>query len=407
MSDSKLVGVGRVGDFVHAGQTMGTENGEFKNVSRLWIDQCHTFEWAISQIDDGIRHRKDHIVEIGDVFVNYDVKGIIVEVGDLGFRPTDHAARQLGGRAYNVPQTAVNFFRKDAMKSEDEVLFERDERDHACLAEMLNNAIRRVKPDYELRMRTYDDDTLRAVVSTAYSPVDNRWFLETLSELIPGGLISHWKGKDPDTLWTNILLPDSIREESDSDYGGMFSVGNCEIGLRTLSHLASLFRAICMNGNIWDQTKGNKNSYKHIGIDLDVLSIKIAESLTAQIPLLKFGIDKFLNTRKMRIKDVNAIQVIATISETFSMSRLETALVAQNWLNPNDAEQKDGTLFGIINAVTRTGQQLSEDRWVDFDTIGGKLTAYSEDKWANLLDLSKRKTDEEVMARLPKKVLAV
>ena len=67
-----------------------------------------------------------------------------------------------------------------------------------------------------------------------YTPVDNRWYLEALKEFLPDARYSHWKG-DEDTIFGNLLLPDSIMDygqDDDTDYGGMVSISNCEIGKR-------------------------------------------------------------------------------------------------------------------------------------------------------------------------------
>ena len=101
-----------------------------------------------------------------------------------------------------------------------------------------------------------------------------------------------------------MLIPDTIREESDSDYGGMLSIGNSEIGERRISSMPSIFRAICMNGCIWDQTAGKGINQVHRGkIDLDQLFLVIKENLEVQIPLLPQGIERLLGTRRMAEKN--------------------------------------------------------------------------------------------------------
>jgi hypothetical protein len=104
-----------------------------------------------------------------------------------------------------------------------------------------------VDQDKQRLIRTWSDGTLRAFLSQKYTIVNNAWFLDVLSKAIPGGVVSHWKG-DADSIFGNVLIPDTIRAEADSDFGGMLSVGNSEIGTRRISSLPSVFRAICMNG---------------------------------------------------------------------------------------------------------------------------------------------------------------
>ena len=138
-----------------------------------------------------------------------------------------------------------------------------------------------------------------------YTPVDNRWYLDCFKEFLPDARYSHWKG-DEDTIFGNLLLPDSIMDygqDDDTDYGGMVSISNCEIGKRRISQYPSIFRAICMNGCIWGQQKGKDVNKVHRGtIDLDALKIALAENIEFQLSILPDGIRKFLDTRSKGVR---------------------------------------------------------------------------------------------------------
>jgi hypothetical protein len=56
------------------------------------------------------------------------------------------------------------------------------------------------------------------------------------------------------------------------------------------------------------------------------------------------------------------------------------------------------TLFGVVNAVTRAGQALSNNAWVHFDELGGKLANYDEDDWKRLSGRAKSLKTKEVEA---------
>jgi hypothetical protein len=103
------------------------------------------------------------------------------------------------------------------------ILYERDEQDGNTLCTIINNAKRRLKSTKKYLWRTRQDGTLRAMLTDKYAIVNNEWLLEVWQRLIPGGRLSHWRG-DSDTIYGNILIPDSIREEDDSDYGGFLTL---------------------------------------------------------------------------------------------------------------------------------------------------------------------------------------
>jgi hypothetical protein len=234
--------------------------------------------------------------------VNEDGQAALRYKDGREFVPTDHALKNIA-----VSGRTSDWFLRDlrenkSHQTKDEVVFKRDSGDADLLVHCLNETLwrdDRFDQDVERLWRTWSDGTLRAMLSNKYAIVNNEWFMNVIKEAVPNGMLSHWRG-DADNLYGNVLIPDSIREEEDSDYGGMLSVGNSEIGMRRISSCPSVFRAICMNGCIWDQTEGFEIKVRHIGeIDLDALSVKIRDNIEKQIPLIPMGIERLLGIRAM------------------------------------------------------------------------------------------------------------
>jgi hypothetical protein len=270
------------------------------------------------------------------------------------------------------------------------VKYERDQKDAETLLRVFQNGFRRIEGDKEFRFRTYGDGTLRAMLSDRYAVLDNVWYLETLAELFKeiGGdepRLSHWKG-DADTLFGNVLIPDTCRQESDSDYGGMISVSNCEIGKRRLSQVPSVFRAICMNGCIYDQEHGENIRQVHRGaINLNDMRAEIANNIHEQIPLMAEGVARFLTLKDKTIaKDVKLSNVFAMVAYENAMSFGVKGQAATMVKKFQDFEAGNRNLFGIVNAITRAGQEYDNTEWVRFDTIAGKLMNISDAAWENL-----------------------
>jgi len=224
---------------------------------------------------------------------------------------------------------------------------------------------------------------MRAWLSEKYAPVDNLWYLDELRKILPSGRLSHWRG-DGDTIFGNILLPDTIidyGQDDDCDYGGMISIGNCEIGKRRISQFPSLFRSICMNGCIWGQISGKKVSRVHRGtIVLEELRLQLRDNIEAQLPLLPQGIERMLGIRAMGSDGVRMKNIIATVCKDNRLSRHESTEVLSQWV---ENEREDRNLFGILNAVTRAGQTLGNSDWVKFDELGGKLIDMGESRWVS------------------------
>jgi len=260
------------------------------------------------------------------------------------------------------------------------------------------NALRRVEADKNFRLRTYQDGTLRAFLTEKYAPIDNRWYLEQLEDILPGGRLSHWRG-DADTIFGNVLLPDTIidyGQDDDTDYGGMLSIGNCEIGKRRISQTPSIFRAICLNGCIWGQAKGKAISKVHRGkINLEGLAADIRTNIEAQLPLLPDGIERFLGIKVHTADEVSMKNLIGAVCTDRKLHKKESTEVLSQWAKH---EKQDRNLFGIVNAVTRAGQTFDNTGWVKFDELGGSLMGMTENRWDALKKRADSYTEKEIEA---------
>jgi hypothetical protein len=375
------------GDFVRNLQgATGTGFEKGTHVHKDWWAKTKTYEQVMEDAQVAVQNREDILVEAKNISCVSEDNDFFLKLGDgRKFRPTDHAIEQFSVR---TEVTSSSFLRE--MRNIEDF----DSSDADTMAIVGNNALRRIDGDKTFRLRTYTDGTCRAFVTDKYAPIDNRWYLETLSEFVPGGRFSHWRG-DEDTIYGNILIPDTIMDygSDDSDYGGMISVGNCEIGTRRISQTPSLFRAICMNGCIWGQTSGEKIRRVHRGnIDLDSLKLEIAKNIQHQIPLLAPGIKTFLATRAMDTGKASIKGIVAAVSSDYKLSKREATEFLDQYVTMESGERN---LFGIINGLTRAGQVFDNKTWVRFDEIAGSLLDTSADRWATILRRADTFTDKD------------
>lgn len=403
---------GYVGDFVHDGQTMGDKEG-FRNVSQSWLGNCRDFDGVLSDLAEGERHRLD-VVSRADAWEAFrttddshlvggqvDMAGrVVVESEpkpclklrrrDTGqeYTPTPHALRQLATWLHLSTGTI-----KDALepvyegRDKERELWPVSERSVEDLSRLINSRLDKLQEpgggsrEFMFRVWT-DDNTLRSIHSKKYARINNSWYVELLQKLIPGGKLSHWRG-DRDNIYGNILIPDTIRQEDDSDYGGMISVGNSEIGMRRLYGTPSVFRAICMNGCIWDQEVGHMLKVRHVGaIDLSSLAWRMKEHLNNQIPLLDANIDRMLSSRARDVGGVDMKNIFAAVSKEFGTTRNENTGILKAYSVEQDIlNGQSKTAFGVTQSLTRYGQELDNDSWVRFDELGGRMVTLSDAKW--------------------------
>lgn len=389
MSDV-IQGKTRQGDFVHSSQGTAKAQG-FKCVSRLWYPQTQAISDGIDQLLDDARSRDDILCPAKHMGLglNEDNDIILEYLDGREFKPTVHAFKQLA-QWCKLSTQYVKDMCNPVLKQNGEIDYQRDRRDAESFLDSIKNGWRRLDPDKNFRFRTYSDGTLRAMLSERYAIIDNVWYLETLAELFKeiGGdepRLSHWRG-DADTIYGNILIPDTCRADQDSDYGGMLSISNCEIGIRRLTQLPSVFRAICMNGCIWDQEKGHQINKVHRGeINLHDLKCDLTHNLNDQIPLLNEGVERFLALRDKAVeKNVKLANVFAQIAIEHKLAFGADSQIAKvvNLYSEHEADNRN--LFGIVNAITRAGQEYSPSEWVRFDEVAGTLMNLNDNEWTNL-----------------------
>ena len=366
------------GSFVRnlQGQT-GTGFEKNTHVHKDWYATTIDYDEALDEAQRAVDEREDILAPVKDVQGSVNEDGnFVFKVGDREFQPTDHAIEQFSIRV-KVPSSSV----MRELRSQKDY----DAQDADVMTYLANNALRRLDQDKIYRLRTYTDGTCRAFVTDKYAPIDNRWYLEVLSEFLPDGRLSHWKG-DEDTIFGNVLLPDTILDygtDDDSDYGGMISIGNCEIGKRRISQVPSLFRSICLNGCIWGQVSGKQIKRRHIGtIDLDALKLEIGQNIEHQLPLLPNGITKFLAMRELENGDVSMKNIIAAICKDERLGKKEAVVVLDQYAQ---FENQERNLFGVVNAITRAGQKFDNMTWVKFDELGGNLMETDAGRWAAIL----------------------
>lgn len=365
------------GSWVYTHQGVASEQG-FNHVSKFWYPQTISYDEGIEQIERDRREREDIMFDARAVEFEPTKNSVVVQLGDRKFTVTQHSARQLCSK-FNAPQTLLNFYKDES-----------DAEDMGVLVHALRNGRRKYETKKNLLFRTYTDGTIRGVMSEKYSTIDNVWYIETLKKYIPGGRLSHWKG-DADTLFGNVLIPDTIREESDSDYGGMLAISNCEIGRRVIAQTPSIFRAICMNGCIWGETKGVEMRQRHIHVDYKMLEEMIRDNIHKQVPLLTTGVPMLLNTHSMKA-EAKISSLFAAIAKRNNFTQEITNGFRSEWEN----HSKEYTAFGVVDAVTRAGQLCDADVWVKCDEIGGAIVNGGVKEWERLNGFANSLSDKEV-----------
>lgn len=396
---------GEAGEHFTDSQTKSQVAGR---VSAIWESQCMTFKEGREKLEQDQSIIRDHMEPLNAW------RPVVTSKGQFALRrlkdgrdfvPTEHCLTQLavvGKTSDWMLQDLAND--KESTTKRKNNGFNRDQNDAELMVRIVDHTLfhpKRMDQKKTRLFRTWEDGTLRALLSEQYAIVNNSWYLSVLEEFIPGGLLSHWRG-DADTIFGNVLIPDSIRQESDSAYGGMLSIGNSEIGIRRIMSLPSIFRAICMNGCIWEQEMGKGVHKVHRGtIELTDLKYSIKKNLEAQIPLLGDGVRQMLGTRGRGFGDCSTIQMLAALAKSFRITRKNMVGIRKAYDVETGILGKEAlTAFGLLNAVTRHGQTLSDADWVKFDQLGGTIAMQKENEWNGLRALASSIKDAKEIEKL-------
>lgn len=369
-------------------------SADFKHVGKGWYEKTHGFDYAYKMIEEGRGHTEDikaDLREMVPTITSDDQVGFAYKDGRV-FIPTDYALGQIASRI--GLSTTIKSFTAAKTGPNGKVLYERDRGDAEVLLHILQNGMRPDRIDHEkefLWRANTSDNTLRAMLTDKYVVIDNEWILSVFEKTISEARVSHFKG-DSDTFCANLLIPDTIREESDSDYGAMVSVGNSEIGQRRASGVPGLFRHICDNSLILGRKDLNGLIQVHRGTSLDLFDMerRIVEGLQEQIPLIPQGIDKLLNTRKLGWDGDSIRPLIAQTAMKFGLDKRHSTEILRGYqVECKETPINRKTLFGLINSVTRAAQSFELETWERMNTISGEMIDYETREWESLTKSAK------------------
>jgi hypothetical protein len=333
------------------------------------------------------------------------------------YKPTDHAldcmCRLLPSgmstwavKALRSPYTHPT---KKNEHGEPVKVWDRDRRDGEVLKAYVDTHLfqsDRLDQEKTRLFRTWDDGTLRAVLSNQYARVNNRWYLQVLRELMPDDArVIRTKG-NADTIYMDIFLGEST-DTNDGGLGSMLHVGNSEIGERRVVLTPSILRFICTNGMIGWSRVGDEIRTVHRRkdgiINHDDLQKEIVEKYKLVAKTFETGIEKLLGLKAYGMGDnVSVPQVFTQMMIDNQFSKREVRGVWEEWgtemriLGADEAK----TAYGLQNAVTRYSQRLDGPGTYKFDRIGGAMADHNQTSWDKFLGRARNLTDKEITKRL-------
>jgi len=209
----------------------------------------------------------------------------------------------------------------------------------------------------------FDGETVRAIFTPKYKPVDNFEVLERLDALNYGPDTRVQCKLDHDLMVLSIPDGNQTFEINGDKITPGVAITNSEVGLSALSVEAFMLRLICTNGMI-SKTEISA-SYRHI-------SIKILTELPTVLERVSYEVGKQKHQFTLSIESpVNdPVNTLASFNRQFGLNKSEKEAVEWGWM----MEYGD-TMFHIVNAYTRAAQLegLAAESSYHLQKVGGNI----------------------------------
>lgn len=334
------------------------------------------------EIETQNEQKRDFVVDTRKLNFRTENRISRIELDGVGeFNTTEHTNSQIAERA-GIPKK----------------YFDRMKNDFTELLDYNVNYLWEHEPQKRM-IRTLKDNA-RAYLSDRYRRLDNyelaHSILPVIKELGDDVKVVSSEITDKRMYW-KMLFP---KIEGEVRKGDVIQAGlvisNSEIGLGafTVSHL--LYRLICLNGMIGENSIRKYHVGRHtdghddiselfaddtLKADDQAFFLKVRDTVKSAINRDHFDhyLDKLRTAAEKKVEG-NSIKVIEELSKREGFSSAEHEGVLKNYLHDGDS-----SLYGLANAITRTSQDVPDyDRATELEKIGGKLIEIDPKDWKTL-----------------------
>ena len=364
---------------------IGLQSSEaHRHVAKVWQDKCTPLSEFVATVKKQAENKRDIVKPESEVRLK-DANTLID-----GTPLTDSGLNSL--RLFtDIPSSMISFL-KEREYDEDLTHFINDELD---LREEKWASDGKEPRDFRIRIRHDDDgnDIIRAIVSERYGVIDNHEAMEMIADALPSlkdALASHIFN-DGDNIFGNVLVPDHMKSEPDSDYGVGIAFRNSEIRTSTLKVSPFLFRAICLNGMIWGRSNSEITiNQKHLGkIDTVELRKEIRNAVTVALTQGDSMLTLLGHAKKVKVE--NPLAVIAQLARDQKMTTEQGRAWHRGYLDSLDEASghiHENTAFGVVNGLTRSAQFYKGATREQMETTASYILSPAID--ADLQTISKR-----------------
>jgi len=333
-----------------------------------------TIQELYQKLEEQRENRKDMIADTRSLIINSvdGISSLSVSTGDdvISYVVSDVAHRQIADRL------GIPFKYYDRMRL-----------DYPALLDQNINGWLMKNP--EKRMLRTMDGRLRAFLSDRYRRLDN---LELVDHVLP--VIAQMKGCSIEScditethLYMKIINRTMKAELTPGDVvQAGFVISNSEIGLGALKVEPLVYRLVCRNGMISKdlahkkyhagrQVEDTDNAYElysdeTLAADDKAYFLKVQDIVSAAVDETRFNltVDKMRASMNVPTGD-NPVKTVEVLGDKYILNKTERATILRHFIMSNDY-----TAFGLVNAVTRSSQDISDyNRATELERLGGTI----------------------------------
>lgn len=217
------------------------------------------------------------------------------------------------------------------------------------------------------------DDQLRAVLSSRYSPLDNDELLRALSPMMDARLRVDWLDLSDEGLHLRIVDPQKTQDVLPGDGLSVgIHIANSEVGGRSLSVDALVYRLVCTNGLIRLVKGKSLLRQRHIHIARPRLVAALEEAVDQAWNEGSGFLEQMRQTTRMPVPDVEG--TIERIGERWHLSQsMQEGILNDLRREPVRVQE---TVYGVVNALTSAAQRLPAEGRYDLEVLAGHLAEH-------------------------------
>lgn len=230
----------------------------------------------------------------------------------------------------------------------------------------------RQKPNEQWLLRLHHN-TVRAVLSERYSPLDNATLLDELRPLLPERYRVDWFSLADESLHLRVVDPQRYREVLPDDALTVgIHIANSEVGYRSVTVDALVYRLVCQNGLIRLVKGKSLMRQRHLHVSQMRFVGVLGEAIENALQESERFLEQLKEATKTPVPDI--AEVMEKIAEKWHLSD-ETQEVVKQSLQREPASQQE-TLYGLTNAYTFAAQKLPDEGRYDLEVLAGNLAEH-------------------------------